>query len=125
MSGIELHHSPLLLLTRGAQLIKQMLVDVRGGTVDILPCLIPELHAGRYCNVRLGLIGKLDLEWSKKQARRLIFHSAREQKLSFNFQKDLKSFRLRSLNSTAATVKTCGEAIDFGVGLYFLDNFKR
>jgi hypothetical protein len=118
------------LLTKGAQLIKEMLVSVNdklddGKTVDILPCLLPELHAGRYCDVHLGPIGKLDLEWTKKQTRRIIFHSAKEQNLTFNFQKDLMSFRLRDANSSVATVKTCGKPHVFAVGTYYLDNFER
>lgn len=59
ISAMESHHSPLLLLTKEAALIKRMLVDVRETTVNILSCLIPELHAGRYCNISLGAIGKL------------------------------------------------------------------
>lgn len=117
-------HSPLLLLTKGAKLIRQMLVDVEETTVDILSCLMPELHAGRFCQISLGDKGCLDLEWSKKQARRLIFRSAKVQTLTFNFQKDLKSFRLRNAASASATIKTCGEPIAFASGNYFLDNFQ-
>ncbi|MBA3602688.1 MAG: hypothetical protein H0W50_03410 [Parachlamydiaceae bacterium] len=129
---IESAHSPLLLLTKGAQMIKQMLAAVNNcaednanAAVDILPCLLPELHAGRYCDVQLGSIGKLDLEWTKKQTRRIIFHSAKEQTLTFNFQKDLKSFRLRNAVTPVASLKTCGKPIVFATGTYFLDNFER
>lgn len=121
--------SSLVLLTQGMQLIKQMLVSVKQASsetvINILPCLLSELHAGRYCDINLGEIGRLDLEWSKKQARRLVFHSVKEQTLTFNFQKDLKSFRLRSNNSTNAIIKTCNESVDFAAGIYYLDNFKR
>ncbi len=131
---IESAHSPLLLLTKGAQMIKQMLVAVNicaqddtnpNAAIDILPCLLPELHAGRYCDVQLGSIGRLDLEWTKKQTRRIIFHSAKEQTLTFNFQKDLKSFRLRSTVTPVASLKTCGKPVFFATGTYFLDNFER
>lgn len=117
-------HSPLLLLTKGSELIKRMLVDVENVELHILPCLIPALHAGRICDVTLGEIGRLDLEWSKKQARRLIFHSAQEQTLTFKFQRDLSSFRLRKAGSATASIKTCGESIMFRAGTYFLDNFQ-
>lgn len=119
--------SPLLLLTKGATFIKRMLVNlISSDTIDILPCLIPELHAGRYCNVVVGDIGTLDLEWSKKQARRMIFSSEKDQTVTFNFQKDLNSFRMRPINSQVATTKACGEAITFAKGVtYFFDNFKH
>lgn len=119
--------SPLLLLSKGAQLIKQMLVAVTPPQrIDILPCLMPELHAGRLCNASLGKIGWLDLEWSKKQTRRIVFFSAENQTLSFHFQSSLKSYRLCKANSNAMMLKTCGEPVAFEASTtYFLDRFQH
>lgn len=114
--------SPLVLLTKGAQLIKEMLITYNDTKIHILPHLLSELHSGRYCDVQLGSVGQLDLEWTKKQARRMIFYSAKDQTLTFNFQKDLKSFRLISGNTST---KTCGEPITFSKGTYFFDHFER
>lgn len=120
-------HSPLLLLKKGARLIKQMLVDVpQPQRIDILPCLMSELHAGRFCNASLGNIGWLDLEWSKKQTRRIVFFSAENQTLSFHFQSSLSSYRLCKANSNVMKLKTCGDAVAFEANTtYFLDRFQR
>lgn len=119
--------SPLLLLSRGAQLIKQMLVTVANSQrVDILPCLMPELHAGRLCNASLGEIGWLDLEWSKKQARRMVFFSPKNQTLSFHFQSRLKSYRLRKADAKLPLVKKCGEEVEFEADkTYYFDCFQH
>jgi hypothetical protein len=119
--------SPLLLLTKGAQLIKRMLVMTSNSErIDILPCLIPELHAGRFCNASLGEIGWLDLEWSKKQTRRMAFFSAKKQTLNFHFQSRLKSFRLRKAEAKGFSLQNCGDAIEFeSDSTYYLDCFKH
>lgn len=119
--------SPLFLLTKGAQLIKQMLVSVTGtGNIAILPCLMPELHAGRLCNASLGEIGWLDLEWSKKQTRRISFFSAKKQTLSFSFQSRLKSYRFRKADAKFSSVKSCGEAVKFEADTtYIFDCFEH
>lgn len=118
---------PLVLLTQGAKLIKNMLVCPAGeDRIEILPCLMPELHAGRLCNASLGEIGWLDLEWSKKQTRRISFYSARKQTLNFCFQSRLKSYRFRKADAKFSYVKSCGEAIVFEADTtYFFDCFEH
>lgn len=119
--------SPLLLVSKGAKFIKNMLISQPDSQhVEILPCLIPELHAGRLCNASLGELGWLDLEWSKKQARRMIFFSAKEQSLCFHFQKRLKSYRLRKENAKVSWIRNCGEANAFEADtIYYFDQFQH
>lgn len=118
--------SPLLLLTKGAQLIGRMLISMtKTNEIEILPCVLPELHAGRFCNVECGEFGRIDLEWSKKKARRLVFHSVKDQSICFQFQKDLKSFRLQKKGSKTVSTKSCGEPFSFAANTtYFFDHFE-
>lgn len=117
--------SPLVLLTEGTSLIRRMLIDLlEPSHVEILPCLLPELHSGRLCGVFLSTLGTIDLEWSKKEIRRMIFRSTKRQIISFHFQHEISSFRLREATSTLSLTKTCGEAIEFAENsTYFFDHF--
>lgn len=121
------HCSPLVLLTKGVRLIQQMLIAINSpADIAILPCVFPELHAGRLCNVMFDGIGKIDLEWSKKKARRMIFYSAKEQAICFHFQNELKSFRLRRDRSNLSSTKICGESLFFAANTtYFFDHFQK
>jgi hypothetical protein len=104
-----------------------MLIKVKSETeVEILPCLLPELHAGRMCGFMCEEMGRFDLEWTKKKIRRLIFHSAKDQELQLHFQSGLKSFRLRREGSKISSNKTCGEVLSFVANAtYFFDRFQK
>ncbi len=66
---------PLLLLTQLRSLIRQMFLDFHSDQLDILPCVPPSLHCGRLLGVELpNHIGQVDLEWSKKQIRRMVIN---------------------------------------------------
>lgn len=120
-------NSPLILLTKGARLIRQMLLSKRSSDrIDILPCLLPELHAGRLCNASLGDSGWLDLEWSKKQTRRISFYSAKRQAIAFCFQSRLKSYRLQKADGSEVALRTCGDVVEFEADTtYYFDRFRH
>ncbi|MGZ3634244.1 MAG: hypothetical protein ACXVAJ_07960, partial [Parachlamydiaceae bacterium] len=117
----------LILLTKGARLIEQMLIKVNSATeVEILPCLLPELHAGRMCGFTCGEMGRFDFEWTKKKIRRLIFHSTKDQELQLHFQSDLKSFRLTREGTKITSNKNCGQVLSFVANAtYFFDQFQK
>lgn len=126
--------SPLLLLTEGAKIIKLMLLAVRQENVEalepshveILPCLLPELHSGRLCGAALSTLGTVDLEWSKKEIRKMIFRSTKRQIIYFHFRSEISSFRLREASSTISIRKACGEPIAFAENsTYFFDHFQH
>lgn len=126
--------SPLLLLTEGAKIIKLMLLAMRQESVDalepshveILPCLLPELHSGRLCGASLSTLGTIDLEWSKKEIRKMIFRSTKRQIIYFHFRSEISSFRLREASSTISIRKACGEPIAFAENsTYFFDHFQQ
>lgn len=117
--------SPLPLLVEAKKLIKQMLVSVAQDSVDILPCLIPDLHCGRMLNCSLRDFGLLDFEWSKKVIRRMIFKPQNSCSVRFSFHKGIKTFRLRNGCKDRGNRVHTGERIDFIPGKeYFFDNFQ-
>ncbi len=91
--------SALTLLTMGSSLIRQLFFQQKKETYEldtyrILPHLPPEFFCGRLLNIPCSK-GLLDLEWTKKTMRRLIFKSHTAGTLRFDFQKGVKSFRLK------------------------------
>lgn len=118
--------SPLVVATHGASLIKQMIVADQGALIDILPCLPLELHCGRMLGVSIGTLGVLDLEWSKKTIRRMLFSPACDLELQFQFHRQVKTFRLRNKNGEKGEVKENMAKIKFQKeNKYLFDNFMR
>lgn len=115
--------SPLILLTEGADLIRSLFVQQNQNELAILPALPPQFHCGRMVDLETSL-GKLDLEWSKKQIRRLILRTATDGQVRFLFQTGLKEFRLQE--GSRKEFLACGETLSVEKGReYLLDNFRH
>lgn len=115
---------PLHLLLKGAEYIKSLFVGVYGERVEILPQLPPELVYGRYQNISFEQ-GRLDLEWTKKQIRKMAFYAEKDGELSFKFFHQVRSYRLRHTRKDRGALLNNGETIECRAGkLYFFDNFK-
>ncbi|NGX43628.1 MAG: hypothetical protein K940chlam7_01926 [Chlamydiae bacterium] len=118
--------SPLVLLSEGAALIRTLFLDVKGKEIKVLPSLPPEFHCGRYINIDCEGIGTLDLEWSKKTIRRMIFRASSDKKITFSFQKQIKKFRLRESLKDRGTYLELGGGIEVrSGGVYCFDNFRK
>jgi hypothetical protein len=117
--------SPLLLLSHGHKLIRNMLLAADGVAIDVLPALLPDLHCGRLLNVHLAQRGTIDMEWSKKHIRRMVFNPTVDGTHRFIFHKGISSCRLRMGDKGAKLHYSSGETFDFFAGTsYFFDNFK-
>lgn len=113
--GIDLppvpsHLSPLSLLSEGAKAIRSLFIRHHQKELFILPSLPPEFHCGRYLRISCDSIGFLDLEWTKKKIRRVLFHSKVNGPIKFHFPKDVKHFRLN------------GHPVDLNDSLHFIEN---
>lgn len=119
----ECQLSPLILLTEGANLIRSLFVQKEQDALSILPALPPQFHCGRLVGLE-DTLGSFDLEWSKKQIRRLIFRATADGQVRFLFQPGLKEFRLRE--GSRKEFLSCGNAFSIAKGKqYLLDNFRR
>jgi hypothetical protein len=117
--------SPLLLLSEGGRLISRQFVQAEGRVIRILPVLAPEFHCGRMLSLSFEY-GQLDLEWTKKTIRRMIFRSRVSTVLQFSFQKNVKSFRLRSYLKEKGKRILVDEELEFREGTtYYFDNFQK
>lgn len=123
---IDLNASPLTILTEGAKLIRRLFVIYTEKNLFFLPHLPTEFHCGRLINVKLGEIGILHLEWSKKMLRRAIITAISDGEIKLNFQKDLRSFRVRSGLQAKGIRSICPSNLEIKRGnVYFLDNFQK
>jgi hypothetical protein len=110
--------SPSILLTQGAKLIRSLFFIQKGNELEILPN--NHFHQGRMVNISCGSLGTLDIEWTKKTLRRVVFHSKVNGEIKFLFPKDLKTFRLTpGKKMTVDTLISVNEGIT-----YLLDNFE-
>lgn len=117
--------SPLILLTEGAALIRSLFFQQQDRHLSLLPALPPEFHCGRMVGLTCRPFGTLDLEWTKKQLRRLIFHAEESAQLIFSFPKDRKQFRLRERDDAKGSLFFCGQPFPIEKGKeYLLDNFR-
>ncbi|MGM0440631.1 MAG: hypothetical protein ACQEP8_05925 [Chlamydiota bacterium] len=117
---------PLAILQQTTALIRALFINVKGNSIDILPVLPISFHCGRYLNIPFGDYGTVDLEWSKKQLRRLIFGCKKDAVLHFSFQKNLKTFRLTTSLRGQGDIEMCGQPLEFQAGRqYIFDNFEK
>lgn len=118
--------SPLILLKEGALQIRKLFIQQDNAHIHILPLLPPQFHAGRFINIDCGKYGLLDIEWSKKQIKRLIFQAENNSELYFHFSKEFKKFRLRKREGEKGAWVECGAALAVEAGqTYLLDNFQK
>lgn len=88
--------SPLALLSEGAQLIRLLFFHQKGNDISLLPCLPPELHAGRLINIHAGDVFTCDIEWSKKTLRRVVIRPLKNETVNLKLQRSIKTYRVRT-----------------------------
>ncbi|MCB1116701.1 MAG: hypothetical protein KDK71_09555 [Chlamydiia bacterium] len=118
--------SPLFLIKEGACLIRSLLIEEKDNSLTILPCLPKELHAGRFVNIACTLPLTLDLEWSKKQIRRLALHPKEDLTLHLIFPKENVTYRLRAGPRGRGETRPATGPLTLKKGkLYLLDRFQK
>ncbi len=85
----------LPLLTESAALIRSLFLSEHAGVVELLPCILPEFHCGRFMNAKIGDGSLLHFEWTKKFLRTAEIHSPKGDKLIVRLPKEIARFRLQ------------------------------
>lgn len=87
--------SPLALLTEGAKLIRSLFISEEKEWLEILPALPPDFHAGRFLEIYSHAGDRIEMEWTKKQLRRLIIHPVSDRPIYLKLPASLKRCRVR------------------------------
>lgn len=117
--------SPLILLSEGARLIRELFVQQKDGVLWILPYLLPSLPCGRLLDVPLEGGGWLSLEWTKKAIRRVILYAGSDQELMLKFRSDVRHYRLWQHTKDKGERKSCSSMLILQKNChYFFDNFQ-
>lgn len=116
--------SPLILLSKGAELIRQLFVQHHPDSkIHILPALPHDFHSGRLLHEEC-MLGLLDLEWSKKTVRRMIFNALQSGTVAFVFPKSVQNYRLRNEERDHGIVLQVGTTLEVKAGKsYLFDHF--
>jgi len=123
---VDPSESSLTLLTEGAKLISRLLLQVHSDSIDVLPHLPAAFHCGRMTDFTCGELGYIDIEWSKKTIRRLIFRCCKNQTIRFHFKKRVKWCRIRQSVKEKGKWMQVDDSVDCQEGrVYFLDRFQR
>jgi len=125
-SALTTKNSPLHLLIAGKKLIRRLFIKIEGPQIVVLPHLPPEFHSGRFLNISCAGYGTLDMEWSKKSIRRLIFTAKSSMTLNFCFSKEIKKYRLQENVQSKGRWITTSTPLDIQSGVkYFFDCFEK
>lgn len=120
---VSLSCSPLVLLSEGAKLIRQLFIQFKDHHIHFLPHLLPSLSCGRLLDIPWEG-GKISLEWTKKTIRRVILYSQQEQEVKMHFRSDVQSYRFRQNLHDKGSRKSCQETLFLHKNDHYLfDNF--
>lgn len=118
--------SPLTLLQKGAQLIRSLFVQWSEDIIKILPALPIPFHCGRYINIDCGTVCSLDVEWSKKQLRRMILRPHETKTILLELPKSIHSYRIRKNFKDKEKIENPKNTLQITSGeTLWLDNFKK
>lgn len=118
--------SPLVLLTEGSKLIRNLFIQQHEQILDLLPALPPEFHCGRFTGIDCQGLASLDLEWSKKLLHRMVLIPKRDSTWTFQCQRDLRRFRLRRTMNEPGLIHPCGTSLLLQANVpYFFDRFEK
>lgn len=87
--------SPIGLIHEGARKIRRLFFQEDGDKIFILPGLPPEFHSGSFVAIQTSLGDHFDLEWSKKEIKKICIFPKKTRFLTLCLQKKIHSFRLK------------------------------
>lgn len=113
--------SPLGLLHEGARQIEALFFKDEDDTLSFLPKLPKEFHAGRFINLKTRHGDLIDMEWSKKELKKVIIRPASTRSIRLKLQSQIHSFRVQKNSSSQRD-----QALELQEGkTLYLDRFKH
>ncbi|NGX39414.1 MAG: hypothetical protein KR126chlam1_00741 [Chlamydiae bacterium] len=87
--------SPLGIIHEGARQIRALFFRETGGQIALLSALPKEFHAGRYVHLQSSFGDQFDIEWSKKEIKKVVITPGSTRDLLLSLQRGIRSFRVR------------------------------
>lgn len=91
---IKTDKSPLGIIHEGARQIERLFFYEEKGIFYFLPKLPKELHAGRFINIPTAAGDLIDMEWSKKELKKVVIRPGKTRTIHLKLQSQLHKFRL-------------------------------
>ncbi|MGR3973559.1 MAG: hypothetical protein QRY72_03185 [Candidatus Rhabdochlamydia sp.] len=85
--------SALTLFGQGYQAVRKLFFKEKQDAWNILPDLPSQFHAGRLLHLRSDQQDEIEIEWSKKQLKRVVIHPVSSKEVNIQFPHELSSFR--------------------------------
>lgn len=105
--------------------IKAILLNEKQNELYLLPCLPEEFNHGRATNIKIKK-GSLDIEWSKKILKKLVFRPFQDESFKLILQSQIKTFRIRSQKNEKGKFFKNGDVITLQKDkIYLFDKFKK
>jgi len=115
---------PIGLIHEGARQIEDLFFQVEKNAWHFLPNLPKEFHAGRFIRLETPEGDELDIEWSKKQLKKVIIRPKTTREIKLSLKKGLKTFRIRKSLRQRGESARGAVSLSSGQTLY-LDRFTR
>lgn len=110
--------SPLGIIHEGARQIERLFFYEEKGIFHFLPKLPKELHAGRFINIPTAAGDVIDMEWSKKELKKVVIRAGKMRTIHLKLQSQLHKFRLNK------KIYPSDQPLELQEGkTYFLDRF--
>lgn len=118
--------SPIGLLHEGAKQIRSLFFREEENTLHLLGSLSKEFHAGCFVGLKTLYGDIVDLQWSKKQLKKVIIHPGKTRSIRLHLQKAIRSFRLRKHVRQKGERCTREQTLELTSGQkIYLDRFQR
>jgi len=89
--------SPLGIIHEGARQIERLFFYEEGETLYFLPNLPKEFHSGRFIRLTTEAGDLIDMEWSKKQLKKVVIQAASTRSLQLRLQSQIRRFRVQKV----------------------------
>ena len=121
----EQNISPLLLLTEVAKSIRSLFFVEQERIFSILPKLDTKFHCGSLTDIRTVRGHHISIDWTKHLIRTLEITAAVDDTICFNFQKEVKLFRMRLNKKESGAYFKVNDSLTIEKGKkYYIDSFQ-
>lgn len=116
--------SPIPLIHEGAKQIQELFFQEEEDLFHFLPKLPKEFHAGRLIYIKTSSGDQVDIEWTKKQIKKVIICPQTSRQIQLGLQKRIRSYRVRKNLRQKGEMRSSTQVIELKPGqTLFLDRF--